>query len=1137
MRLFEMRGQPRLRRLASRLCTSLGLLSVLVGLGSAQQLTTRAQLNAIIGVGAGCDNFETLVFGGVYQALTTATLNSSTVALAQTNLVQPGASYVSKLGNMAWLNNGFLGGPTKRIWANGSLGMDINYTSPVRAFGLDFYVATNVNGNITAKVHTVSSGTITLNFTFNAGQTPYFFGYADASGITKVEFFDNGGNAAVSIDDHCYGCPSNVWWCENFSPYPYGPFQGPAGGWHPWTPGSTTEFGIIQDNFCSPPKAMNVLSNTDMVHEFTCVDNGKWIFHASWWVPSTNNQNTYVLLLNKYPAVGANEWSVQVGANNANVTYYPAGSLQGTTPTSIPIVKTNQWVDLCIMIDFTVPNGSVDVYWDGRLLVAGKPWKSEPTSLMRMAAVDIYGGNLGGDSWVDDLALVRNCPRTWWRDIPDNFSAFWPMSPGVRPAFGAAFSPNRGYDNSGIDRLFGSSFTGLPYGPCVNFKGDLLIRAQPIIPAAATDTLQIGWNFGTSFVYNSTLAAASSTAWTAQPPTNILLNLTNTPSSGTTLLQKVNADGYLDILSRWFSRFDYARLRLWNCRPWWRGFSWFPWDATSMIDPGANGTLTATFVGGSGGVAQDLGDAEGWRRMYADMPDLRGNNVRWCEFAYGGLNGNPNQLLARLWTLGNGSQIQLNADFSPAGSTSARVRLYNAAGVLVGEGDRPGILMALLLPAIAGQPITFQGSQFRCRYGLPDEYLMALLLPAQVVLNGTTYNNVKSIRVSAINPTVARGPIDTGVIDVDGIPSVSITDGCRTMFASCISALGGAITEATNNQIYLSNIGGTGQDGVSIDLGKANWWKLEFVPNPQAPDLPDGSGVTARAYGRHNGVWDSPVGQCNIAATPTGYAFTADYSSVTSPTVRVRLLNGNTVLADIPGHASSVGESDAMPLTCGKGTPIIIGPPCFWWEWPTPGLFRVNGGGTYNVTRVEILAEPPSGTTVGPYQRVEFTGTTLEEMFITDFQAFREISGRIIPNDLAIGPNGQVMTVEIRLHGSTTPVETHQVVLGEDAEFNLTTAMIGDLDIAAKGSHWLRKTQRHSIDVDGLSGLVFSLPNGDCDDDNENGIGDYSVLSAGYNKCAGDPGWDDRSDLNGDGCTDIADYAILSANYGMVGDD
>ena len=148
MRLFEMRGQPRLSRLASRLCASLGLLSVLVGLGSAQQLTTRAQLNAIIGVGAGCDNFETLVFGGVYQALTTATLNSSTVALAQTNLVQPGASYVSKLGNMAWLNNGFLGGPTKRIWANGSLGMDINYATPTRAFGLDFYVATNATGNI-----------------------------------------------------------------------------------------------------------------------------------------------------------------------------------------------------------------------------------------------------------------------------------------------------------------------------------------------------------------------------------------------------------------------------------------------------------------------------------------------------------------------------------------------------------------------------------------------------------------------------------------------------------------------------------------------------------------------------------------------------------------------------------------------------------------------------------------------------------------------------------------------------------------------------------------------------------------------------------------------------------------------------
>jgi hypothetical protein len=445
--------------------------------------------------------------------------------------------------------------------------------------------------------------------------------------------------------------------------------------------------------------------------------------------------------------------------------------------------------------------------------------------------------------------------------------------------------------------------------------------------------------------------------------------------------------------------------------------------------------------------------------------------------------------------------------------------------------------MALLLPQVAGQPVSFESSRFRCRFGLPDEYLMALLLPGRVTLNGTTYNNVKSIRVSAINPTVPRGPIEASELDVNGVASVTITDGCRMMFGSCISALGSAITEANDGALYVTNIGGTGQDGVSIDLGHSQWWKLDFAADPDLTDLPAGSGVTARAFGRHNGVDDSPVGTCSVLSNGSGYAFTADYSSVTSPTVRLRLLNGNTVLADLPGHSPSVGDAAIMPTTCGKGTPIDIGPPCFWWEWQLPSAFHVSGGATYNVTRIEILAQPPSGTQVGPYERLEFTGTTLGDLFITGFQAFRPITGRIIPEGLSTDPNGYVATVEVRLHGSTTPIESYQVTLGPDGDFSFTTGQIGDLDIAVKASHWLRKTQRHFVDTDGLAGLVYSLPNGDSDDDNENTIGDYAIISAAYNKCEGDVGFDSRGDLNGDGCIDIGDYAILSANWAMVGDD
>ena len=67
--------------------------------------------------------------------------------------------------------------------------------------------------------------------------------------------------------------------------------------------------------------------------------------------------------------------------------------------------------------------------------------------------------------------------------------------------------------------------------------------------------------------------------------------------------------------------------------------------------------------------------------------------------------------------------------------------------------------------------------------------------------------------------------------------------------------------------------------------------------------------------------------------------------------------------------------------------------------------------------------------------------------------------------------------------------------------------------------------------------MNFVLTNGDCDGDNEVGVGDYAVLSFAYNSSVGDPTFVADADFNGDEAVDIADYSILSANYGLFGED
>lgn len=147
------------------------------------------------------------------------------------------------------------------------------------------------------------------------------------------------------------------------------------------------------------------------------------------------------------------------------------------------------------------------------------------------------------------------------------------------------------------------------------------------------------------------------------------------------------------------------------------------------------------------------------------------------------------------------------------------------------------------------------------------------------------------------------------------------------------------------------------------------------------------------------------------------------------------------------------------------------------------------------------------------------------------------LSGNVHLQDWEPRPQGMVVTIELRDIFTGAVLEAHQVPLDALGNYVVETLYRGRCFFACKTSHWLRQV----IDGPGIPGggavVDFDLVNGDCDEDNEIGIGDYAQLSAAYGSTAGDANFDPMADLNGDDTVDIADYAILSANYGQVGDD
>jgi hypothetical protein len=164
----------------------------------------------------------------------------------------------------------------------------------------------------------------------------------------------------------------------------------------------------------------------------------------------------------------------------------------------------------------------------------------------------------------------------------------------------------------------------------------------------------------------------------------------------------------------------------------------------------------------------------------------------------------------------------------------------------------------------------------------------------------------------------------------------------------------------------------------------------------------------------------------------------------------------------------------------------------------------VFAGRLANGKRLIIKATPVAVTITGSVDLLDWGGSSS----VVDFEL--------------IGPGGQAYP---------------GVVLGAAGAYSFQTTLRGTYDIYAKGSHWLRhKVASVTVTSGGVSGLNYTLENGDVDGDNEVAIGDYAQLSAAFNASPGDGNWSENADLNGDLTVDIGDYAILSGSFGLNGE-
>lgn len=303
----------------------------------------------------------------------------------------------------------------------------------------------------------------------------------------------------------------------------------------------------------------------------------------------------------------------------------------------------------------------------------------------------------------------------------------------------------------------------------------------------------------------------------------------------------------------------------------------------------------------------------------------------------------------------------------------------------------------------------------------------------------------------------------------------------------------------------------------------------------------EGSGGFASGYS-YVSTDAHPAGTYSIVSSPhdvhSSWASFADHSP--NPAAKMAVFNGSTVAGRTVWTATTCAVPNTDVTFSGWTTS------CFGTS-PANLAFYANGtqmgslqlpGSTGVWDHFSITANAGNATTI-TFKIVDLNTAgngndfALDDLSVDGDLLARSVAGNVLLSDFVGEAAGRTARWTL-LSGSAT-VATGDTVLGAGGSYSVSFEnMCGD-GLAIKVDHWLRQRISVSMLTD-LTDVDFTLTNGDVDDDNEVGPGDFGALSAAFGSVDGDGNWNPMADLDGDGEVGPSDFGILSANFGLSGD-
>jgi len=196
--------------------------------------------------------------------------------------------------------------------------------------------------------------------------------------------------------------------------------------------------------------------------------------------------------------------------------------------------------------------------------------------------------------------------------------------------------------------------------------------------------------------------------------------------------------------------------------------------------------------------------------------------------------------------------------------------------------------------------------------------------------------------------------------------------------------LGNAKLDFARNQLFVSNIGASGNDGVLVEAGKAGF----LITTPEgfnADSLPTGATINALARGQVNGIPGQDIGVLRVTDVGNEAEFFCDFSAVGATSATVQVFNKGALVASRSGVVGPFARVRG-PIICDPWDPVwpMLGRIWAIIDFPSrPLLITITGGQPVEGDRLVVIAEGTNAR-IENVTEVAFTAKNIASFTLVD---------------------------------------------------------------------------------------------------------------------------------------------------------